>query len=529
MRNHFHCCALLLFGLFISPMLLTGQTAGTPDPNFGQAGQAAIEDPINIYYGGPTVLLPNGKLITGAVEYDQNSENGMIVITRLLPDGSFDLAYGTNGQSRPAISLGFDGGLSKIALTADGKLIAVGNIVTDTEAKAFIARIDANGELDPSFGQNGLAIFDIGDDVDEFWCVLIKSDGKILAGGSTLDSDNPGFFDLLLAQLLPDGTLDPAFGADGIATADFTTGLEAILSLSLQADGKIVAVGGSQVNDYNMEVVRFLPNGAVDPSFASNGVFRFGTPLREDVAYAGAVQADQKIVFCGTSFQNAGNAGETTLFRLNPDGTFDPSFGTNGQVFTDLSAFDFARALVLQPDGKILVGAESIAPPVSSIEGWFWVLRYNTDGSLDGTFGSGGKVQSPSYPEFPETADILLQPDGKIIQTGTVEGKIILWRYLNDIMVGIDAIPTADFQLQFAPNPLAEYGNLNWQLEAPGEVRCDLYDAQGRLLQTLIPSTFFPAGRHQQTLHLGNEIPSGACFLEFTAGVQRQVINLIKR
>lgn len=528
MKHLFYSYTYCLFALCASPIFLNGQTAGTPDPSFGTAGQAIIEDPINDYYGGASVLLPDGKLIVSGYEFDQSAATGVLVFTRLLPDGTPDLTYGIGGKAYPALDTGLDGGLYKIALTAEGKLIAVGSLVNDDISAAFVARLDSDGALDASFGQNGVLVFDVGSEEDEFWSVLIKPDGKILLGGSTFDMDIPGFYNLLLVQLFSDGTLDPDFGVGGIATADFATGLEAILSLSIQADGKIVAVGGNTANTYDMEVVRFLPNGAVDSSFAINGAFIFDNPGREDVAYAGAVQADQKIVFCGISFKNGSQIGETTLFRLNSDGSFDQTFGANGQVYTNLGILEFARSLVLQPDGKILVGAESANSAVD-FNGSLWVLRYNSDGSLDASFGIGGKAQTPIYVESPGSVDLLIQPDGKIIHAGAADGKIVVWRYLNDLMLGSNESPAFDFQLQLSPNPTTEYTHLDWVLEKPAEVSCDLYDAQGRLLQTIIPAALFSAGSHQQTLYFGSDRPPGAYFLVLEADQGRQIIKLIKR
>ncbi len=527
MKHLFYSYTYYLFALCASPIFLNGQTAGTPDPSFGTAGQAIIEDPINAYYGGASVLLPDGKLIVSGYEFDQSGATGVLVFTRLLPDGTLDLTYGIGGKAYPALDTGLDGGLYKIALTAEGKLIAVGTFVNDDISAAFVARLDSDGALDASFGQNGVLVFDVGSEEDEFWSVLIKPDGKILLGGSTYDEDIPGFYNLLLVQLFSDGTLDPDFGVGGIATADFATGLEAILSLSIQADGKIVAVGGNAANTYDMEVVRFFPNGSVDPTFAINGAFIFDNPGREDVAYAGAVQADQKIVFCGTSFQNGSSIGEVTLFRLNSDGTFDQTFGANGQVYTNLGILEFARSLVLQPDGKILVGAGSANSAVD-FNGSLWVLRYNSDGSLDASFGTGGKAQTPIYAESPESEDLLIQPDGKIIHAGTADGKIVVWRYLNDLMSGSEESPAFDFQLQLLPNPTIENTHLGWVLESPAEVSCELYDAQGRLIQTMIPATLFPAGSHGQTLNLGGEVVPGVYFLRFETNQGIQVIKLIK-
>jgi len=515
------------FALCAFPLLLTGQTAGTPDPDFGQGGEVVITDSSKTYYGGYTVLLPDGKMIVAGNEYEQPGADGIPVLTRLLPDGSIDSNYGINGQVRPEISSN-GANIGKIALDAEGKLIVVGEILNTFFQKAFVARLAADGQLDTSFGQGGVMVLTIASSDVLLSTILLKSDGRILLGGAAYELGNAEVYNFLLIQLLPNGTLDPAFGTAGIAMANFTQGYENILSLALQADGKIVAAGGNATNNYDMEIVRFHPNGNIDQSFGTAGAFTFNLGTRDDVAYAVAIQSDQKIVFCGTSFQNGDTIGAITLFRINPDGSFDATFGMDGKVFTDLGFSELAWALVLQPDGKILVGAEGTLSSTNFEEGQFWVLRYNTDGSLDTTFGDNGKVQSPLYGQFAETTGLLLQPDGKIIHTGMANNQLVLWRYLNDIMVNVQETLLTDFHLQCSPNPVAESTNISWTLEQSAEVRGDLYNAQGRLVQTIIPPAFLPAGAQQQTIHFTHEIPAGTYFLVLQVGRQRQVISLIK-
>lgn len=425
----------------------------------------------------------------------------------------------------PPINIGA-GGISSISLTSENKLIVAGDITTDTLRAAFVALLDSTGILDTGFGQNGMVIFDIGDDQDDFSTVLVKPDGNILLAGYTYDSNTPSI-DFLIVQILPDGTPDPAFGTTGIATADFSEGFESILSLALQADGKIVAACGSYYNDYNMEVVRFDPDGTIDQSFGNNGLFKFGLSNREEIAYSIAVQSDQKIVFCGTSFKNGSTSGEATLFRLQVDGTFDTTFGTNGQVFTELGMLEFARNLLLQPDGKIVVGAES-SDPNNPEAGWLWVMRYNSDGSLDPTFGNDGKAQSFVYESSPECIALLLQPDGKIIQTGTVGSSIILLRYLNDTALPALETPVTDLQLHCFPNLVTEDATLTWVLNATHEVRCDLYDTQGQFIQSCITPVLLQAGTYSQAIHLGKNVPSGTYFLVFNIENERQVLKLTK-
>ena len=499
-----------------APVLLVGQNAGTLDPTFGQAGEVVIQDSSNRYNGGHSVLLPDGRLIVAGLEVGPDIQNARPVFTRLMPDGSLDLSYGVNGQARLDINLPYRG-IGKIALTTEGKLIVAGHISGNASLAAFVVRLDTNGVMDPSFGQSGLALLDIpGNTDDYFFTALIKPNGTILLGGSTNG--------VLLVQLLPDGVPDPSFGTGGIAHfQDVVGGTESIFSLALQADGKILTVGINGGN--NMQLIRFQPNGIIDPSFANNGVFTFGTPSWVETAYGVAIQDDQKIMFYGT--QHLANINRIVLIRLQPNGSFDPAFGTNGRVFTDLGTFGLANTLVLQPDGKALIGAQSKQNPTND-EVQFKVVRYNPDGSLDANFGNDGQVQTPIYAIVAESADLLLQPDGKIVHTGSADGQLVLWRYLNDLMVGLEETPNAHFHLQCSPNPVRIESNLSWTLPAAAEVRCDLYDLQGKFLQMLLPPTFLPAGQQQCPLNFGSGKPTGTYFLVLRVGQQQQVMRVTK-
>jgi uncharacterized delta-60 repeat protein len=144
----------------------------------------------------------------------------------------------------------------------------------------------------------------------------------------------------------------------------------------------------------------------------------------DDEAYAVALQRDGKIVVAGYSDAHA--SGDFALARYTPDGTLDTSFGPSrtGTVFTDFEGFqDLAHAIVLQPDGKIVVAGEATLPNRD-----FALARYTTDGTLDPAFSGDGKVRARFGPGAIARA-IALQPDGKIVAAGSVGGDVALARY----------------------------------------------------------------------------------------------------
>jgi uncharacterized delta-60 repeat protein len=290
----------------------------------------------------------------------------------------------------------------------------------------------AAGDLDPTFGNGGrvltsFSFFDGGNSV------ALQSDGKIVVAGV---SGNPVVGpDFTLLRYNPDGTIDSTFGSGGRITNDFPGENEA-LAVAVQPDGKIIAAG--RVNN-DMAILRYDSNGALDPTFGVSGqvitdvpgfgqlrsliiqpdgkiigvgssgdgfgIARYNSNGSLDSEFgsggivtvlfkssistgsSGALQPDGKIVVAG--FQNAG-AFNFALARLESNGNLDTSFGTNGKVTTSLfSITDLALSVAIQGDGKIVAGGETFSHTTLND---FALVRYNADGGLDSSFGAGGKV-----------------------------------------------------------------------------------------------------------------------------------------
>ncbi|HWY23259.1 MAG TPA: hypothetical protein VNX26_18675 [Candidatus Acidoferrum sp.] len=180
------------------------------------------------------------------------------------------------------------------------------------------------------------------------------------------------------------GSLDPTFGKGGVAEAKVGFPVAA----ALQPDGKIVVL---TLNDV---VARFLSNGNLDTSFGNGGsvTLSFATS-----PVAMALQADGKIVLAGRINNNTENV--FAVARLNANGSVDTGFGTGGTVTTDMGFPGTTEAVVIQPDGKILLGGTVLGTD-ETLPNEVALVRYNTDGSLDSTFGnSGGFANGPGEVE----------------------------------------------------------------------------------------------------------------------------------
>jgi uncharacterized delta-60 repeat protein len=213
------------------------------------------------------------------------------------------------------------------------------------------------------------------------------------------------------------GALDPGFGFGGTVTTVIGLHHAYATAVALQPDGKVVVVGASDDDSAQdtFTLARYEPNGSLDPTFGSGGIVRTPIGIASAVAYAVVLQPDGKIVVAGRS-QSASQ--QFTIARYNADGSLDTDFGNGGIVTTAVGAsYDEANAVVLQPDGKILAGGDSY----DGSHYVFALARYNPDGSLDTGFGGSGTgiVTTPFGSNGSGYLNALaLQPDGKILAAG---------------------------------------------------------------------------------------------------------------
>src|SRR5438477_2437680 len=281
----------------------------------------------------------------------------------------------------------------------------------------------AAGDLDPTFGTGGMVMTDINRSTDIAQAVEVQADGKLVVVWQTYNHNDFSGEDFVVTRYNTDGTLDNSFGSGGRVRTDFP-GLAAVpSSVVIQPDGKIVVAGGAfPLFTFlgNFELVRYNPNGSLDTSFGNGGIVTTNFP-EGSYASSVALQADGKIIAAGTVFVDfiIGDQSDTdfALARYNQHGTLDASFGNGGLVSTDFFAMeDDAFSVLIQPDGKI-VAVGSANNPATYYD--FAAVRYLSNGTIDTTFGVGGKVSTDFGDQnFDRAHSAALQPDGRIVAAG---------------------------------------------------------------------------------------------------------------
>jgi uncharacterized delta-60 repeat protein len=341
-------------------------------------------------------LQPDGRLLIHGSFQTVNgiSRNGT---ARLNDDGSIDTSF------NPNFNLG-GGNINAFVPLSDGRYLLPGNFTTvNGTTVENLARIDANGNLDASFAPHfaALAYYSTAS--------AIQSDGRILVAGDFNRAN--GVLRGRIARFNPNGTLDGAFNATITNGQPGTLGFEDVNKIVLQPDGKIL-IGGAfaQVNgETHRFLARLNSDGSVDSGF--NPILTYQGSGGGNI-YSIAVQSDGKIII-GGAFQTVNGTARRGYARLNSDGSLDNNF----VIPFDQSYAPSVNAILVQPNGKILIGGDFRFTGNSST---FSVAQLNSDGSLDASFTLSSDPTDTPYLVW----SIARQPDGKILVGGTYTTNI---------------------------------------------------------------------------------------------------------
>jgi uncharacterized delta-60 repeat protein len=335
--------------------------------------------------------------------------------------GDFDSAFNAGGSPQGVVLTPIGSGDDAayvMALQADGKIIAAGQTSTASGDDFAMVRYNADGTLDSSFGSGGKVSADFGSASDYAAALVVQSDGKIVAAVQTVTASGAEF---ALARYNTDGTPDNTYGSGGAETGDFGSANDYATDLALQADGKLVVAGyrdDSGGGGFDYVVARYNSDGSLDTSFGTGGQVTTAVGNQLDWNVELALQGDGKIII-GSGFGTV-SASDFFVARYTTDGVLDTTFNpggglAQGMVVTDMGGtFDAVYAVLVQPDGKIVASGQSNGAV-------FPLARYNTDGSLDTGFGTGGKLIYDFGSTHAWVNALAIQPNGKLLAAGLAQ------------------------------------------------------------------------------------------------------------
>ena len=298
-----------------------------------------------------------------------------------------------------------------VVMQSDGKIVAAGYSDNGSNVDFAVVRYNTDGSLDTTFGTAGKVRTAIGSGSDVANSVVMQSDGKIVAAGYSYNGSN---VDFAVVRYNTDGSLDTSFDLDGIVTTAVGSSNDTGRSVVVQSDGKIIVVGSSEnLTGIEFAVVRYNTNGSLDTSFDTDGKATTAVGSSQDQARSVVLQSDGKIVAAG--FSANGSNFDFAVVRYNTNGSLDTSFDTDGKVTTDVGlALDISNSVVMQSDGKIVAAGYSR----NGSNDDFAVVRYDSNGSLDTTFSGDGIVTTAVGAGNDLGYSVAMQSDGKIVAAG---------------------------------------------------------------------------------------------------------------
>lgn len=495
-------------------------------------------------------------------------------------DGSLDPDFGIDGWVTT------DVGIIDIARSvveqADGKLI-VGGITGPVEEYAFlVVRYNTDGSLDETFGIDGIVQTTFGEGLSECNHVVIQDDGKVIAMGIYVSAEGePG--DLAIARYNTDGSLDETFSGDGklLINTEPGGGHDGAFSGAIQEDGKLIVLGFEYETELKFTLLRFNTDGTLDDSFGTGGVV---SPISGDYsdeveALDVAINNDGEIFVVASSLGIGGDVADFSIVKYDADGLLDLTFGTDGQVRTNLVSDggtlsdDFAAGIGFQSSGKIIVTGM-----ISGTESYFAAARYEESGELDLTFGTDGiaivpqsdlTVSTPTLIQLNDkiilagyadegdfgsefvmcrlTANGVLDADfgtDGIVHTNLTEGRdrvhagllttagqillvgesatgegldnsVSLVRYLNVDDAGLFEGDETTHELHIYPNPVQDSFTVSYKLDKAERLSVNLYSIRGEMVYSFITNEQRQPNAYQENFQLSSPLASGEYLLVF--------------
>jgi uncharacterized delta-60 repeat protein len=377
---------------------------GILDTSFGTGGFSSL----SFFTGGDSASVikvqSDGNILLGGSIV--NGGNNDIGVAKFSSEGILDTNFGTNGRGFVDFAAGNDSCYA-MYIQPDGKIILGGDATSGTINFA-LARLNAQGVVDTTFGTGGRTTTDFAGSVDSATAMLIEASGKIVLGGYS--GVTPDF---ALARYYSGGVLDTTFGTGGRTTTDFAVDQDFGLAMAFQSDGKIILVGTAIVaGDTDFAIARYSIDGILDTTFGTGGRTTTDFFGLVDTARSVIIQSNGKIIVGGTI--SNGGINDFGLARYTSNGILDTTFGTGGKTSTDFAgANDNLYSIAIQNDGKIVAVGSALIMSTN-----FALARYSSEGILDTSFGTNGITTSDFGALFSLARAVFLLPNGNILAAG---------------------------------------------------------------------------------------------------------------
>jgi uncharacterized delta-60 repeat protein len=461
-------------------------------------------------------LQQDGKIVAVGTSVGASFER--MAIVRYTENGSLDKSFNLKGYDVFRIDSN-DNVATSLKVQPDSKSVITGyyQSLSGSHKAIFLMRYREDGLLDNSFGIGGIIKLDLsetGGSDSKSYDVLIQPDKKILIGGVRENID--GKWDFFISRFDSTGKPDASFGQLGNYFINNNRIVEGKVSLALEkSTGKILlagTAGNGQDNDFFLACC--LNSGKPDLNFNKLGYTLANiTPGKHDNATCIQFTPYNMILVGGASGDSF------ALSRFNMQGTYDLSFSSDGKLVTSMGGAAIPNSMAIQNNNRIVLAGSKLNAN-NDFELAF--ARYEGDGKLESTF-----TFSKDFGASDDMANsVLVQPDGKILVGGTVNNNFSVMRYTGALNTPYTLIPQASVRLY--PNPFKDWIELEYQLNHEDHISIQMFNMQGELIQTFIHKQKQFPELQKHSLLTDNEIPKGIYFIRISGARYQLSIKVVK-
>ena len=516
-------CKVLLFFLIISVNNINAQ-AGLGDQKFGSNGyvQAYFTYQDELF---DMAVSKSGYIYCAGSSAGETTKQGKdYTVVKITPEGKVDTLFGQKGRTFKDFGSKYESANS-IDISPNGRIVIGGNNGT---GEFLVIAYDSTGAIDSTLGSDGMVGYNYQFKQLKIRDLKVLDNGKILVcGNSFYGSGN----ELMLCRLNINGSIDTSFGKDNGFTLDHTISTEEYGDkIILTDEGKILIVGQSSQRGM---VACFDSFGIIDTSYGKNGFAIVNLKINQYTTdkFSGALQKDKKLIVSGYNpIISTGEKSNFMITRLLENGKIDSSFGTDGIAVADYVDHenDYANDVVIQADGKILVGGAIYRNTFRAFR--FGVVRFNEDGSIDTSFGTNGfgfNLGNSINTLFITSDGYLLAGGHSVQDFGFGIAKFIL---TNPTKVNSQSIAPSTYSLsQNFPNPFNPSTAINFSIPQNEFVSLKIYNMLGKEITTLVNS-YLTAGSHSVVFNsdqLSYQLSSGVYFYRIETPTFKQTKKLI--
>ncbi|SEM14231.1 delta-60 repeat domain-containing protein/Por secretion system C-terminal sorting domain-containing protein [Chryseobacterium taichungense] len=471
---------MICFGYF------QAQVPGTLDSTFGISGKITSNH-FSTQMIFDTATQPDGKIIAVGAATVGSSNNNTFYAVRFNANGAIDTTFGSNGYFNLDMSgLGYNNFARTVELQPDGKIIlggAVAQYINGDNYYFGVLRLNGNGTVDTTFGNQGKSIFSMSSSsstINQIKDIALQADGKIIVAGTYYNSPSTDF---AVARLNTDGSLDSDFSNDGKVLIGFTynsnINYDEAYRIKILNDSRILIGGKTYFNDGAWCML--LPDGSMDSSFGTGGKKTFTTDNSFNFGTFYFLPDNSMLI--GGYF--SGNNGDAALYKISSNGTLDMTFGNNGKAIVDLdnsSSDGIIADLDIDSTGKIYAVGQTSTGGIS----YFYLLNFNSNGTLNTDFSYDGKVLANFGANSNYGNSVSVQPNGKVLLAGyyNYPYTAALARFNNQPYLSTTEVSEKN-TLTIYPNPTTDFFMISKSEIADINQKAEITDEVGRIIKTV--------------------------------------------